>query len=190
MRVKITRPTTYYNERVRDIDGKICALIKERQVLSDNNPGRPFKHTSGWALKYDLNENFLSAFFGTLWNYDDYKPFPEPEGFVKYVPVAKTTADAEGRQFHMIALRQYSNVSSVICCLESPTPYTFSSFELHINAEYACRTDNQNGINGGFHYDFLVAPPLPDDLTGMTFTFKQFDPVNRVPQGKDIVIAL
>jgi hypothetical protein len=44
---------------------------------------------------------------------------------------------------------------------------------------------------GHFHYNFIVWPPLPDDLSVIELTFKEFNPPSRDKQiGNDIVIRL
>ncbi|WP_238916297.1 hypothetical protein [Clostridium sp. YIM B02555] len=44
---------------------------------------------------------------------------------------------------------------------------------------------------GHFHYNFIVWPPLPDDLSVIELTFKEFNPPSRDKQiWNDIVIRL
>lgn len=40
-RLPFQRPTNLYHERIVSIDDRICKLIKQRNEISDNNPGFP-----------------------------------------------------------------------------------------------------------------------------------------------------
>mgnify|MGYP006862803183 CR=1 FL=1 len=47
------RPTTHYDEKIYEIDKKICELIKECKDISNNNPGYPpLKYISKWADEF------------------------------------------------------------------------------------------------------------------------------------------
>jgi hypothetical protein len=60
-----------------------------------------------------------------------------------------------------------------------------------ISEEYECRMLDGCGGGGHYHYNFIVWPPLPDDLSGIELTFKEFNPSFRDKQiGNDIVIRL
>ncbi|MFT8320990.1 MAG: hypothetical protein ABF649_08805 [Bacillus sp. (in: firmicutes)] len=50
----------------------------------------------------------------------------------------------------------------------------FMNLDLYINERYECLVGHGNGVNGHQCYKFHITPPLPDDLTGLTFIFKEF----------------
>lgn len=66
-RMPFERSTNHYEEHLLPIDEQICALLKKRKDLSNNNPGFPSDDAiSNWVIKYDLYEDYLSSFFQTL----------------------------------------------------------------------------------------------------------------------------
>lgn len=70
---------------------QICALIKQRKEISNNNPGfPPFESISKWAENYELYEDFLKAVFGTLLSEEHFKPMVEPIDFRKHIAVLKS----------------------------------------------------------------------------------------------------
>lgn len=81
-RMPFERPTEHYDEKIKQIDEKICELINQRKEMSNNNPGYPpFEYISNWARKFDLYEDLLKSVFSSLWNEKIYMPFVEPEQF-------------------------------------------------------------------------------------------------------------
>lgn len=182
IRMAINRPTTYYDEGVKHIDENICELIMKRKGSSSNNPGVPsFELIASWADKFKLNEELLKSLFISLWNEDKYKQIVNPEGFKRNILVVKST-QVENRIFSVVTIRQYSNSSIVDlnidnlmwemeCEITERKPHT--QFELFINENYNCIMLNGTGGNGHFHYNFIVSPALPDDLSGIELIFKE-----------------
>ncbi|EKQ54707.1 MULTISPECIES: hypothetical protein [unclassified Clostridium] len=197
-RMPYKRPTEHYDERIKQIDEKICELINKRKITSDNNPGYPpFEYISNWADKFNLFEDLLKSVFGALWNEKSYKPLVKPKEFQRNLPVLKSL-EIDNRLFSIMAIRQYSN-SSVINfnidwdntsdSLEHQSRH--ANFELFISEQYECRMLDGCGGRGHFHYNFVVSPQLPDDLSGIKLIFKEFNMQFRDKQiGGDIVIQL
>lgn len=178
-RMQFRRPTDHYDERIKQIDQKICELIKERKEVSDNNPGYPpFEYISGWAEKFDLYEDLLKSIFSSLWNDKIYKPLIEPEGFQKNLTILKSVQSGS-RLFSVTCIHQYSNSSVVSlnidldnsCDLSGQTKHT--NLELSIDSKHDCRLMNGAGGDGYFHYNFVVSPSLPDDVSGIKLKFKE-----------------
>ncbi|MBD0384657.1 hypothetical protein [Paenibacillus sedimenti] len=95
-RMPFERPTEHYDERIIKIDEQICALLKHRKELSDNNPGfPPFEYISQWAETFELYEDFLKAFFGIFSSEEHFKPVVEPSGFRKHISVLKSVEEGD-----------------------------------------------------------------------------------------------
>jgi hypothetical protein len=197
-RMAFNRPTTHYDEAIRQIDEKICELIQQRKEISGNNPGYPpFEYIADWAERFDLYEDQLKSVFSSLWHEKMFKPFVEPEGFQRSLPVLKSI-EIEDRLFSVISIRQYSNSSIVNFNIDWDNTSDLSegmprhhNFELSIADRYECRMLDGSGGHGHFHYNFIVSPPLPDNLSGITLTFKEHEvPLSGNQIGPDIVIQL
>lgn len=181
-RMPFKRPTTHYDETIKQIDEKICELINQRKKMSNNNPGYPpFKYISNWAEKFDLYEDLLKSVFSSLWNEKIYIPLIEPRGFLRNLPVLKSI-EIENRLFSVISIRQYSNSSIVNFNIDldntsgsSEHQPRHTNFELFISEQYDCRMLDGCGGEGHFHYNFIVSPPLPDNLSGIELIFKEYN---------------
>lgn len=197
-RMPFKRPTAYYNERIKQIDEKICELIKQRKEISNNNPGYPpFEYITNWAEKFGLYEELLKSMFGSLWNEKVYRPLIEPEGFRRNLPVLKSS-EVDNKLFSVISIRQYSNSSIINFNIDwdstgdlAENQLQHTHFELFIDEQYDCRIADGTGGNGHFHYNFIVSPPLPDDNSGIELIFKEYNsPIRDKQVGQDIIIRL
>lgn len=196
-RMTFERPTTHYDERIKQIDEKICELVKQRKEISINNPGYPpFEYITNWAEKFDLYEELLKSIFSSLWNEKMYRPFVEPEGFQRNLPVLKSI-EVDNRLFSVISIRQYSNSSIINFNIDwdtnglSEPQSRHTYFELFIDERYDCRMADGTGGDGHFHYSFIVSPPLPDNFLGIDLIFKESNlPIGDKQIGHDIVIRL
>ncbi|MGE7093636.1 hypothetical protein ACQKII_19700 [Lysinibacillus sp. NPDC048646] len=195
------RPTDHYEEDLYPIDEQICALLKERKDLSSNNPGLPPDEAiSKWAKKYDFYEVYLASLFQMIRMEDYYKPRVEPTGFRKHVPVLKSIEIAE-RNYTVSFIRQYENASVVQLLVDwdatndSPIHLMQKSsrnhFELLLGEQYECQRDRSGGSTGHDSSNFIVTPPLPDNIAGQEFVFKEYSDVFReTPTGLEIVIQV
>ncbi|MCM3594793.1 hypothetical protein M4D55_03180 [Metabacillus idriensis] len=181
-RIPFERPTDHYDEKVLPIDEQLCELLKLRKDISNNQPGfPPLEYIDDWAVKYDLYEDLLNSVFGALWNDEQFRPVVEPEGFRKYIQVLKSVEIGEGF-YSLPFIRQYENVS-VVClnidwemnegCLEDRI-HRHSFWKLFIKGAYDCRIKGGGGSDGHLSYNFIVSPPLPDNLSGFEFSFKEY----------------
>lgn len=194
------RPTTYYDERVKQIDEKICELIKQRKEISNNNPGYPpFEYVSQWAEKFDLYEEQLKFVFKSLWNEKAYRPFVKPNGFRMNLPVLKIV-EKDNSLFSVIFIRQYSNSSVInfnIDLNETRDTSNFqlirNNFKLSIGEEYDCRMTSGSGGKDHYSYNFVVSPPLPDNFCGIDLRFKEYKIIigeGEKSTGNEVVIHL
>ncbi len=177
--MKIRRPTTHYDESIMQIDEKICELIKHRKDISKDNPGYPpFECITSWAEKYELYEDLLKSMFNLLWNEKIYKPIVEPEGFLKNIPILKSI-EVNNSLFSVTCIHQYTNSSIVNFNIDWDSTSASSEhqsrhthFDLFIDEQYDCRIVNGTGGDGHFHYNFIVSPSLPDNVSGLELFFK------------------
>ncbi|TYP74677.1 hypothetical protein [Paenibacillus methanolicus] len=178
-RMPFERPTDHYDEKLLPIDEQLCALLKQRKALSGGNPGYPpIEYVERWATDNGLQEEFVKVLFGTLMNEDIFKPVVEPEGFRAYIPVLQSF-EQDGFFYTLNAVRQYNNASIVTLAIDWDTmsddmPNHMSArglYELNAGEDYECRMTEGGSSSGHGSYNFVVWPPLPDDLAGMTFVF-------------------
>ncbi|MCL6443042.1 MAG: hypothetical protein K6T83_06240 [Alicyclobacillus sp.] len=181
------RPTNYYCEALTEIDEKICALVAERKQLSGGNPGFPtVELINAWADKYGLYSNQLYALFGTLYRDHHFRPLVQPKGVGRNIPIMKAV-DVDGILYIVTHLRQYRNASVVYVAIVTETdedakdtasPRTGPRgpryrWTLTVGSDYECRSIGGGGNNEQWHERFIVSPPLPDSLQGVTFTLEQ-----------------
>lgn len=199
MRMQFRAPTEYYCETLITIDEQICAMLKKRKEVSQNNPGFPHLNMiSLWCRKYGLNEELLRGIFASLYYEHRFIPHTEPTEFIKFVPVLKSV-EIEKVLFAVTHIKQYKNASVVYIEAEANIDepnYRFerSHFELFISQEYACRPKGGSGHDKGIQHSFVVTPPLPDDVNGLEFriTMKPFDEAPK-PQAialKDFTVTI
>jgi len=190
-------PTEHYDERIRAIDEELCHLIQQRKALSNNNPGfPPQEFIADWAEKYGLYEDFLNVLFSHFLYEESYRAAVEPKGFIKNIPVLKTT-EKDNRMYTVTFLRQYQNASVVQLLVDveifdrEATVHSHPNFlELSIEDDetaYDCRNDGGGGSDGHMSYNFVVSPPLPEDLSGIKLVFKEYQtPTKTKPTGLEI----
>jgi len=189
-----------YDKRIEAIDEQICDLINQRKNLS-SNPGLPTsQHITAWSKKYNFYEDFLNELFNHFLLEDIFKPIEEPKGYRKMIPILKSHIGKD--VFYSVTLvRQYENVSVVQLHIdkdsseENPADRHQNTFiELTVEDkenEYECRYEGGSGSGGHMSHDYIVSPPLPDDMTRIRLIFKEYDePYRRKPTGLEFVITL
>lgn len=197
-RMPFERPTTQYDERINEIDERLCELIKKRKEISNSNPGfPPLEYISNWSKKFELYEDLLQSLFGSLWNEEQFRPFVEPNGFRMHLPVLKSI-EINNRLFSVIFIRQYTNSSVVNFNIDwdstidaSRSQLSHSHFKLFLGQQYDCRMISGGGSEGHFSYNFVVSPPLPDNISGLNLVFTEYNrPFSDKPTGLEIAIHL
>lgn len=197
-RMPFEPPTDYYDEKVLSIDEQICALMKKRKEISNSNPGYPTGHyISTWAKKYELYEDQVRSIFSTLLDEEFFRPYVEPKGFIKHLPVLKI-AEKDSRLFTVPFIKQYENASVVHFTIdwdetvfeEGERPH-FYSYELFIGEEYDCRSFGGGGSTGHSSLSFVVSPPFPNNISGLTLKFTEYNSHYRgKPTGVEIVMNI
>ncbi|OZQ78428.1 chorismate mutase [Paenibacillus odorifer] len=197
-RMPFVRPTEHYDLQIKDIDEQICALIKQRKEISNNNPGfPPFESISKWAENYELYEDFLKAVFGTLLSEEHFKPMVEPIDFRKHIAVLKSIEKDE-LFYTLTSIRQYSNASVVTLNIDwdmttelPANSHSHSFFELFIGEEYDSRMTNGGSSTEQASYNYVISPPLSDDPSGVTLEFRKYGkPFKNNETGDQIVFRL
>lgn len=168
--------------RISSIDEQICTLIKERKELSMNNPGFPLdEYISHWAEKFNLYEDLLKSVFGTLRMEEEFKPRVEPKNFIKHIPILKSV-EIDKKLYTVTFIRQFENASVVQLNVDwdgsnDTHEYTrhHHSFEMNIGEQYDCRFFGGGGSTDRYTHNFIVSPPIPDDPSGLSITFVEYD---------------
>lgn len=184
-RIPFERPKDSYDDRLLPIDEQICGLIKQRIELSNNKPSLPpDEQIAEWAKKFDLYEDLLSTVFGTVRMVDDFKPRVEPRGFRKHVPVLKSV-EKDDTMYTVTFIRQFANASVVNLSIDWNADedslddrFHHDFYELFLGEQYDCRTTGGGGSAGHMTYNFVVTPPLPDELTGFDLIIKIPNPIS------------
>jgi hypothetical protein len=197
-RMPFERPAEHYDERLLSIDEKICSLLKQRKELSDN-PGYPrLEVISDWAEKYGLYEDYLRSLFGLLENDEHFRPQVEPVNFQKYIPISRSV-EKEKSIYSANFIRQYENSSVVNFNIdweadaedERDRFFRHSFWSLEISGEYDTRETGGGGSSGHINHNFVVSPPLPDDISGLEFIFKEYKtPFKKQPTDLEIRMDL
>ncbi|PFA62808.1 hypothetical protein CN378_17340 [Bacillus sp. AFS015802] len=198
-RMPFERPTDYYNDKLLPIDEELCALLQKRKEISHNNPGYPkLEDIVKWAEKYDVYEDLLRSVFGVLENEEAFKPQIEPEEFQYYRRILQAV-ETEECIYTVPFIKQYSNASVVHLnidreydeSLEKQRFHRNSFWHLEIGEGYDCRVTGGGGSQEHTSFDFIVTPPLPEDLSGLTLTFKEYGtPFQKKPTGVEVVFTL
>lgn len=197
-RLPMERPTDHYDARLFKIDEQICALLEERREISNQNPGYPpFKSIESWADRYRLYPDYLKTLFNMLMSEEYFLPVVEPSDFRKYLPVLRYV-ERNDMIYTLSGIRQYENASVVNLSIhgdnleqqyESLRKHTH--IELELGEGYHCRIDQGTSSGGNAAYGFVVSPALPDDLTGITFVFSEYErPLKKKPTGTEIVFRM
>lgn len=195
IRMPFKRPTDRYDERAYPIDEQICGLIRQRKDVSENEPGYPpLDFIADWAKKFGFSEDFLISVFRTLFNEEHFKPLIEPERYLKIIPVNKFV-EKDGRIFSAAYIRQYNNASIVnfnidTIVLHHPEDLPqHQFFKLFAGQKYDCRMIGGGGSTDHYSYNFVVAPALPDDISGLELVFSEYTHEDK-PTGLEIVFRV
>ncbi|WP_445506418.1 hypothetical protein [Niallia sp. 03190] len=190
--------SNYDDERLVEIDEELCVLLKKRKEICNKKSRVPSSsYIAKWAEKYDKNEYFLNAFFGTISSEEHIRQPVEPKGFVKHIPILKLV-EMEEVMYFITHVFQYKNVSVLYFNqdLDDASKGTdglapFMNFELFINEKYDCQMVRGSGSDGHRCYIFNITPPLPEDLSGLTFVFKEYsDHLKEKETGSEVIFKL
>ena len=176
----------YYDQQLLLVDEQLCALLNQRKEISNNNPGvPPSESIVKWAEKYGVYEDLLNSLFFLLRNEESFRPQVEPNIFRRHLPVMKVIEKDE-RLYSVASIRQFDNASVVYLTIDYDAPKNSDHLEdirrsryegvihLYINENYDCRPTGGSGSGGHSTQKFVVSPPLPDNLTGLSLVFTEY----------------
>ncbi|WP_338780607.1 hypothetical protein [Metabacillus sp. FJAT-52054] len=138
---------------------------------------------AGWGEKYGIPKDLLLTVFQALSMEELYETKVEPKNFLKHVPVLKSI-EVEGRLYTLTFIRQFENASVIHLhvdwneTVELETIHTRVNrfkFKLRAGDKYNCQSDGAGGGTGRVTHRFIVSPALPDDVTGFSFVFEEYD---------------
>lgn len=189
-----------YDRRFETIDEQICELINKRKSISSKSSIPTSQLITSWSKKYDLYEGFLDGLFHHLLVEDLFKPYVDPKGFRKNIPILKSY-ERDNLFFTVTFVRQYENASIVNLTMdkepleenaESLLEFTFLELSIENNGvEYDCKDIGGGGSDGHMSHTYTVSPPLPDDMSAVKFIFTEYkEPLQRKPTGIEFVITL
>lgn len=205
MNDKAVEAGEYYNEKLKFVDEEICKLMKQRKELSNGNPGIPSsKYIADWAQDYELYEEQLVSLFSLLEQDEHFKPEVIPVNFQKNILVTKAVEHGD-IVISIPFIKQYENASVVSINIHWVIneidkshmwnylqPFDFDIFwELYVGNQFECRTNGGGGTDEQYNYNIVISPALPDDLSNITFTFKEYKrPFRKNPTGRELKIEL
>lgn len=197
----MSQTNKFDDKNILAIDEQICALMKERKEILKNKTSCPSEETiAEWAKKYGLYEDQLTSIFLVIRNEKHFQPMVVPTDFQKRIPVFQY-AEIEDTVYTITFISQYAN-SSVVhfntdqeeCNDENEISIShdhYQFFELDLGKDFSCRDGGGSGSNGHSTHKYIITPPLPNDLSGIEFNFKEVDePYNAEPTGFEFTIKL
>ena len=173
-------PEGPYGEEALGIDREICRLVAERDRLAAGarlHPGA--ERVLAWAKEFGVGELSLRNIFAQLAARPQLEALPPmPEG-LRHVLEIMRRVEREDLTVTLTHCMQYLNASVVHCEIEAPgrrVPH--GSVVLEVDRPgYECRPHHAQGGGGKWSAAFVIWPPLPDDLRGVTFTVRQGVPM-------------
>ena len=130
MKIRRQEQNNQYDQQLLMMDEHLCALLKQRKEISNNNPGQsPNESISKWAEKYGVYEDLLNSLFGLLRNEEIFRPQVEPNNFRRHLPVMKAFEQAE-RLYSITFIRQYDNASVIYLTIDWDEPNISDPLEI------------------------------------------------------------
>lgn len=181
------RNSVNYDPRLEVIDEKICALIQKRKSISEGRPGIPSEELlQQWSRKYGIYKDLLDSIFSNLRNEEEFRPRVVPQNFRRILPVMQGK-EIDGCFYYVTHIRQYDNASVLSLNISLPKNYTESFspkeewredshryFDLQLEISgFDCRSDSGSGSEDQYMMDYIIAPALPDNYSGLDLVFKE-----------------
>ena len=173
-------PEGPYGEEAARVDEEICRLLAERDRLAAGERLHPgADRLRQWSGEFGSSESRLRSLFANLAGLPrrEAQP-PMPEGLRRVLEIMRRV-EREDLTVTLTHCMQYLNASVVHCEIEAPgqrVPH--GSVVLEVDRPgYECRPHHAQGGGGKWSAAFVIWPPLPDDLRGVTFTVRQGVPM-------------
>lgn len=167
-------PTNHYHQALTSLDETLSRLWIERLETSGNNPGfPPVPLIETWAAALGTDPEPLKRFFATLYFLSIPRPRPvTPEDFRQVVPIGKfKVIPGTDAVLTILNSRQYANASVLHVSMDwsSQQSVVHPDMTLDLGEDYTVTRGNGSGNGNSFQHMFVVTPPIPDDLMGVTF---------------------
>lgn len=160
-----------YNDGFKEIDEKILKLIMERQSMAKGKRFFPNKEVvEAWSKQFDMKVPELNLFLHTI-NWGARPIHPNEKGELKGIlPIMKKTVkdEIEYTLTHAMLYEQYSEVHLDIINKGEGSHMTHIHPQIHLKVigdkEYFVENHGMHGGGNQTSMQFLVSPPLPEDL--------------------------
>ncbi|MBT2293228.1 hypothetical protein J7E73_29800 [Paenibacillus albidus] len=167
-----------YNGETQRIDEQILGLVKQRRAMAGGKrfvPGAELLEE--WAAKFGMETDQLMFILHSLNDQERNYHLREPGELLAVLPLMKKTisGDCEYMLTHVMQHKEASLVTLEIKYLleeDAGEVYLKPNLTLEVlgGEEYNIRRHGSHG--GGLHtqMQFMIIPPLPDDLGGLEFS--------------------
>lgn len=166
-----------HHPQIKEIDKQICALLQERKIRSEGNPGIPSDVVlKEWADQFQLEEEMLYSIFFTAYNEEMFKPVAVPTRYEKSIPLQKWY-EKDAIIYSIASMQQYENASVLVM----QTTWDESRYKddrpifttLDLGSSYQVTATDGVGSSGTKIERFVVFPRLPDDLSTIKISVKE-----------------
>lgn len=167
------------------IDEQICALLCQRKELYAHTKDSPTDEMmKEWAQKYGFDDIFLAMIFSVIKSEKYYQSLVEPVGFRQYIPVLQSQ-EVGDRIYTVSYVRQYENASVVQLLIDwDDEENSYQDIRQRLNRHYLGLFIDQHESNR-----YVVTPPLPDDIQGLSFIFTEYkDMFEEKPTGLTVTM--
>lgn len=167
-----------YNAEVKRIDEQILTLIQERKAITGKKRLSPDSELlEEWAARFEMDTSQIVQYLHML---NDAVPrrkyWEEPGVLLGVLPIVKRTIfeDCEYTLTHAMQYEALSIVTVEIKYLKETVEHIRlrAALALEIMSEVAYEIQLHGGHGGGAHtqMQFLISPPLPNDLDTVEFS--------------------
>ena len=168
-------PTVRYCEELKPLDDEMCRILQKRMEISKGDPGfPPIPLIEQWASKYGVSPRLVRSLFNVLYYQSQAEKIQiQPEGFQRLVPILRSES-SNGATYTVLSTHQYKNASviRIVIEIEGDLSADFPRLELDLGPNYEVRGQHGSGSRGVIEHDFVVIPPVPDDLFGVNFELR------------------
>ncbi|WP_058303898.1 chorismate mutase family protein [Gorillibacterium timonense] len=185
-----------YSDEIRQIDEKLLELIQARKIAAGSElifP--PEDQIQAWANRFEMQPERIRWLFQTFQSSSRRMIFPSTEGnLTGIVPVLKKTAQEDCEYFftHVMNHENVSYAHIEVSYLpetddQSITVFPRLSMEIRGSEDYETRSYGHQGAGASASLRFLISPPLPDKLDGISFHLVP-DYSYEMPKSREIVL--
>ncbi|WP_019913700.1 hypothetical protein [Paenibacillus sp. HW567] len=167
-----------YNDEAKQIDAQILELFRQRKAVAGGKGLFPEMETiEQWSAEFGLEATEITFILSHL---NEARPrrhfWDESGGLIGVLPIMKTTleGDVEYTLTHAMQYEKYSIVTlEVKYFKETVSPVNIQpELTLAVQGDADYEVDGHGARGGGPHLQlqFMVSPPLPKDLSNVSFS--------------------